>query len=149
MREEFPEWKHILNSSQEDFWDRLKKAIDEVKPQLFFDYIGGELPAKIFEMMPLESDLNIAGNLTLSPVPINTLNVVTMDKTMSSFHLYRWLKTLKDRTEFDKMVATDLKEGGKIFGQPVVKIMKLTDWRQALEEAPVIATEGKILIDCS
>lgn len=51
--------------------------------------------------------------------------------------MYRWVTSLSDeeREEWFKYVATDLKEGGKIFGTKIVKTVNLADFKTAITES--------------
>jgi NADPH:quinone reductase-like Zn-dependent oxidoreductase len=94
MLKESYEAKHVLNSSSATFFDDLKVSFDKLKPTVFFEYVGGELPGKIFELMPVESDLVAVSALTGTPVHVNTGNVMFMRKSVKGFVVYFWLYSL-------------------------------------------------------
>lgn len=48
-----------------------------------------------------------------------------------------------------KIISDDLRDGGKIFGSTIVKTMNLNEYKEAIDEFKKIATQGKILINCS
>ena len=55
--------KHNLNSSKDSFFTDLEKLIEEMKPMVYIDYVGGSLAGKIFKMMPRGSELVVLGDL--------------------------------------------------------------------------------------
>jgi len=44
--------KWVLNQEDPDFLTQLEAVIREVAPKIFFECIGGDLPAEIFNRMP-------------------------------------------------------------------------------------------------
>lgn len=140
--------RYVLNQTSENFYTELKELVNQVKPTVQFEYIGGEVPAKIFELLPYNSLLVAVGNLSHQNVPLNTGNFIALNKSVSGFYLPRWLPTLTDeeRLKYHELVSNDLRDGAKIFGSTTVKTLDLTQWQQALEESVSTATEGKILI---
>jgi hypothetical protein len=57
--------KHILNSTSPTFDSDYQQMIDEVKPNILIDYLGGEFPYKLFEKMGQDSILVPTGAITL------------------------------------------------------------------------------------
>ena len=47
------EWglKYVLNSTSQTFEEELDKVISELKPTVFFDYLAGDFPVKIFSKL--------------------------------------------------------------------------------------------------
>ena len=56
--------KHVLDSSSETFKADLTALIKELQPTVFYDYLGGSLPAEILALLPPKSALLSVGNLT-------------------------------------------------------------------------------------
>jgi len=57
--------KYVLNTASETFYQDLALAIKETGANLLLEYMGGEVPVKIFELMPEDSEMLIIGNLSL------------------------------------------------------------------------------------
>jgi len=89
------------------------------------------------------------GNLTHTPIPINSGDILFNSKIVSGLILFKWLTkiTPEESHHWKKKVSDDLRDGGKIFGTQVVKTVKLEDWEASLKEASQIASQGKILIE--
>jgi len=56
--------KYVLAQDSPTFEADLESMIQEVKPNIFIDYMGGEQSSKVFEKMPRDSILVIAGSFT-------------------------------------------------------------------------------------
>jgi hypothetical protein len=56
--------RYVLNSTTDSFFEDLEKLIKELNPTIYFDYLSGDLPSKIFKLMPLQSELRQVGILT-------------------------------------------------------------------------------------
>jgi len=50
LRHKF-EQKYVFNSEDERFDEDLTKAIDDLKPLIFFEFVGGDLSSRIFPKM--------------------------------------------------------------------------------------------------
>jgi NADPH:quinone reductase-like Zn-dependent oxidoreductase len=53
----------VLNSSDEDYEHNLERLVSELKPQAFFDWVGGDTARKIFTKLPSYSTMYIYGAL--------------------------------------------------------------------------------------
>ena len=80
--------KYVLDSSSESFKEELKKVIELVNPTVMFDYIGGTVPAEIFELMPPTSEFVAVANLTHLPVGIDTGHLMFTQKTVRGLMVY-------------------------------------------------------------
>lgn len=56
--------KHVLNQESPDFPEKLQALIDELKPSVLFECVGGDLPGDVFIKMPPKSIMVVYGNLT-------------------------------------------------------------------------------------
>ena len=83
--------KYVYNSSDPVSLEQLKADIKTLNATILFEYVGGDLPGQIFTFLPRGSELIIVSNLTGTPVPINTGDLLFNDKRVSSFFLSRWL----------------------------------------------------------
>jgi hypothetical protein len=59
-----------------------------------FDYVSGDVPAKVFEWMPANSELFIGGNLSGLTMPINTGNILFTSKKIRTLALFTWFSTI-------------------------------------------------------
>ena len=60
-----------------------------------FDYIGGDVPNKIFNMMPADTSLYILANLTGACYSIETATqILFTNKSIQALLVYRWVMGL-------------------------------------------------------
>ena len=85
--------KYILNSSDEDFEEKLKEMCKTVKPTCLLDAVAGELCGTILNAMPKKSVAHIYGMLSMKPVSgISGGALIFEQKEVHGFHLKFWLK---------------------------------------------------------
>lgn len=89
MKEEYGV-KNVLNQALESFDDDIKKVIAELNPTILFDYLGGDIPAKIFKLMPPNAQLTCVGFLTHAPIPIDSADLVSTTKVVKGLNLMNW-----------------------------------------------------------
>jgi len=53
----------VLNCSSNDFMKELEKCLKDSSPIIYFSAQGGELPGRIFDMMPPKSEMVVLGSL--------------------------------------------------------------------------------------
>lgn len=62
--------------------------INDLQPTIMFDYVGGDVPAKAFEMMPPKSHLYIIRSMSGASIPVNAGNVLFTLKELHGMHVY-------------------------------------------------------------
>jgi len=134
----------ILNSSSPSFDQEFQKVVQELKPTVFLDCIGGDFPSAVLKNMPEDTQVIQFGFLSGKPMAES----ITKSDRYSFFRLPEWIKGLpKEDLEFYKnLVKIDISGEGKTFGTQILKEYPLTEWQKAYEESGTIASEGKILI---
>jgi NADPH:quinone reductase-like Zn-dependent oxidoreductase len=85
--------RYVLNTNSDTFFQDLDALIKELNPTAFVDYLGGDLPGKIFERMPERSLMMIVGILTMQPVTLNNRDILTNMKTVTGVHVTKWFAT--------------------------------------------------------
>ena len=92
----------------------------------------------------------VYGNLTKQKISFDPVEFHWSDKQIVGLMMFRWVCSLseEERVGWFKEVATDIANGGKIFGSKVVKKMPLKEWRAALDQSEKEASHGKYVIDC-
>jgi NADPH:quinone reductase-like Zn-dependent oxidoreductase len=137
-----------LNQEDSNFDDELKKVIDELKPLIFFEYIGGDFPKQVFSKMPPKSELIIVGNLTGKEISFSSIDLLLFRKKIDGMFFLNWVIEIseEERQKAFKAIADDLKNGGKKYGSKILKSRPLEEWREALDEREEVASQGKLLI---
>lgn len=139
----------MLNQTKDTFLDDLSLYVKEANPTILLDYLGGELPAQILQKMPRYSKMVSIGNLTRSPVPLNTDDLRWAAKSVLGFAVFNWLEEIspEEKLKWLKYIGADIDNGAPIFGgSAIVKEVSLDDWEAVLNDSEAAASDGKYLI---
>lgn len=83
---------HVLNSSREDFEERLVHTMREMRPRVLLDAVADQTAATIFSTMPANSRWVIYGKLSPDAPSLPGLGqMVFMKKVIEGFWLTEWL----------------------------------------------------------
>jgi len=93
LRNKF-EQKYVLNSEDERFDEDLTKALDELKPLIFFEFVGGDLSSRIFPKMLPNSEMIVVGNLLNQPSKFDLFDIFLKDKKIRGLFVLKWLPNL-------------------------------------------------------
>ena len=148
--------EHVLLEGSPTFKEDIKALIAKYQPQVFFDVVGGGSPIvlPVFEALPYNGRLVIVANLTHTPIPIDTVDILLNNKSIAPYLCFPWIESIsaERRKAAYQEVANDLaKNEGRIFGTNFTRTLPLTQWEEALKtHAEVASLEfGKILIACN
>lgn len=116
-----------------------------------YDYIGGDITAKIFKMMPQKSEVAVIGCLSGQSIPFDSSDLIFNSKVIRGHILHDWLTKVSDADKqmYLKEVSDDLKTGGKLYGSVIARTLNLSDFKKAIEENEQYASMGKTLIKCN
>jgi len=75
-----------------------------------FECIGGDLPGKIFAVMPPKSYMVVYGNLSKVNPTFDSTDFRWSDKNITSLILFRWIQSipLEERVNWFNKVTDDL-----------------------------------------
>jgi len=135
---------YVLNSSSPTFDQEIQKLIQELKPTIFLDCIGGDFPPTVINHMPENTQIVAFDQLSGKPLPQS----ITSSARYSFFNAGVWIKDLskEDREFYSNLIRYDLTKGGEIFGSKIVKEYPLSEWKKAFDECESVASSGKILL---
>lgn len=86
--------EHVLNSSEDDFSDRLPAACERLGATTAFDAIGGDVTGSIVRLMPPGSTVYVYGALSGDPCGnIDPIELIFRDKKVTGFYLGAWLRS--------------------------------------------------------
>ena len=128
--------KLILNSSEPDFFDQLKKMIKEYKPTAFFDAISGDFPGKVLHLMPEGSHMYVYGALSnQNIVGVDSGGLIFKNHSVSNFWIPKWINKVDSEVFWKWMdkIVLDMLMGGEIFGTKVSKTFKLSEFEEAMK----------------
>jgi NADPH:quinone reductase-like Zn-dependent oxidoreductase len=142
------ESKHILNSTDERFYEELSEIVDNLKPTVFLDAIGNEMVGKVLKLMPPTSTAIIYGTLDPSNLGISSVDVLFGAKTITHFGVPFWLQTLtkEEKQKHVDEIMEDFASGGEVFGCNIHKTYNFDSYIEALEEYPKFRSDGKLII---
>lgn len=112
---------------------------------------GGDLPGRILQCLPQCSQMLVLGSLSQKNLVLPANCFYFQSKNIRGFFLERFMReelSQQEYKDFCRIIADDLKNGGKIFGTKVAKEMKLEEWNQALNQMDSVSKEGKIILSC-
>ena len=148
--------EHVLLEGSPTFKEDIKSLIDQLKPHIFFDVVGGGSPVvvPVFQALPYGGRMVVVANLTHTPVLIDTIDILLNNKSIAPYLCFPWLESLtpEKRVAVYKEVADDLgKNEGRVYGTNFTKQLPLTSWEEALKTHAEVASKefGKILLVCN
>ncbi len=139
--------EHVLNSSDEDFWDEFRQLAQRLRATAMFEAISGEITGQLLSTMPPKSAAYLYGALSEEPVSgIDPIEVVFHDKSLHGFFLGNWLDergiltALRTASRVQNLLAS-----GRI-GTTVQQRLKLDEAVDGLQRYAQNMTDGKALI---
>ena len=76
--------KYVLDQSDNKFLEHMAIALKETNASLMFECLGGDLPGKIFRLMPPGSEMVVYGNLTEQRLGIDNWDIHYSKKRVDS-----------------------------------------------------------------
>jgi NADPH2:quinone reductase len=139
--------EHVLNSSDEDFTEKLRAACARLSATVAFDAVGGEMTGTLINSMPPGSIVHVYGALSEEPCTnINPIELMFKDKSVSGFYLGQWLKR---RGMLGVLRAAGRAQRMLIDGTIKTKVQRrltLDETVDGLTQYRDRMTEGKVLI---
>ncbi len=135
---------HVLDSTSDDFEQRLRALSAELGATLLLDAVGGELTGQILGAMPDGSVARIYGMLSSAPCRLDANELVFRGKKLEGFTMYEWLKTT---SLFGQMRAVGQVQRlvGDVLATQVQLRAGLDDVERALSVARDNPSAGKVL----
>jgi NADPH2:quinone reductase len=135
----------VLNSSEPDFVERLRKAAQQLNATLLLDAIGGEMTSQLAEAAPFGSTILLYASLSLQDSVINGSTARSKNLQYEGWYLPNWLRhknfiqTLLFTGKAQDLLSNELKS-------PIHRRLPLAAAQQALEAYRADMTTGKILL---
>ncbi len=86
--------RHVLNSSDSDFPEKLRDACTELHATIAFDAVAGPMTGIVLSAMPAGSTVLVYGGLSGEPSGgIDPVGLLFDDKKVSGFYLGHWAKS--------------------------------------------------------
>jgi NADPH:quinone reductase-like Zn-dependent oxidoreductase len=139
--------EHVLNSSAEDFADRLQSACSSLNATAAFEAVAGDMSGTVINQMPLGSTAYVYGALSEEGCSnIDPIELIFRDKTVTGFYLGTWLRS---RGMLGILRATSRVQRMLIDGRIRTKVqgrLTLDEAIDGLKRYIRNMTDGKVLI---
>ncbi len=138
---------HVLNSSDQDFVDRLQAIATKLQATAAFEAVGGEMTGAVVNVLPKGSTVYVYGALSEEACEnIDPIELIFRQKTISGFYLGDWLHAqgslgvLRAASRVQKMLID-----GRIETQ-VQRTVSLEGAVDGLQQYVDHMTDGKLLL---
>ena len=108
--------EYVLNSTAEDFEEKLKEIAKDMEASLAFDAVGGDATGVLMNNLPAGSEVVLYGGLSgVDLQGIDSLEVIFGNKKLYGFDLNKWIGT-QSRIEYQRIAGEiqDMILAGKI-----------------------------------
>lgn len=140
-------WDMVLNSTAIDFEEQLYKAVHELKADIAFDAVGGDMSGILVNSMPKRSGIVVYGGLSGKTIGnMDPLSVIFNEIHIRGFNLNSWMNSAStEKKELASSVITEMLLNGQIESkvQAEVKADKLV---QGVKQYLGNMSEGKVII---
>ncbi len=138
---------HVLNSSDDDFVERLGAIAAELQATAAFEAIGGEMTGTLFNVLPEGSTVFVYGALSEAACDnVDPIELIFHGKTVTGFYLGVWLR---ERGSLDVLRAASRAQKMLIDGRIETKVQRTVSLEEAvvgLRQYVDHMTDGKLLI---
>jgi NADPH:quinone reductase-like Zn-dependent oxidoreductase len=138
-----------LNSSDKNFLQNLEKFVQEINPDVYITYQGGNFPSRVFDKMPFDSKMVSCGNINNENLHgFSTTDFIFKGKSIEGFQILNYIKEISEE-EKKKMydeVFKSVEEGEPEYLTQIYKEYALEDFEKAYESYKVNSSLGKIVL---
>jgi NADPH:quinone reductase-like Zn-dependent oxidoreductase len=137
--------EYVLNSSDEDFEERLKQTSHDLGATLALDAVAGEMTSQLLDAMPNRSTVRVYGALSEQAGTLHPRPFVFENKRLEGFWLADiarerfWQDMLPAFTRLPKLVQSDLHS-------TIQARFDMADFQQALTTYQQGMSNGKVLL---
>ena len=141
--------KHLISTSNPKWTQELRVLSSQLKANIFFDCVGGDMTGKFFANIPDGSILYHYGNLEMKRIGgVDSSELLFKRKVMRGWWLTYWMRgiTLEELKKWKSYVIDDFKFNRNIFFTNYSKVYQLEQVQQAIEYYMANMSEGKVII---
>ena len=139
----------VLSNNYEDLRKELKILSDQLRPNLAFECVGGDMTGIVLGSIKENGLLYHYGNLSLKPISnVQTRDLLFKNKTMKGFWVPNYLKSLP-KEESNKIMQDliEFKTSTDYFDVKVANVFKPGDVEVAIKNYRNDMGKGKIILD--
>jgi len=141
--------KFNLNSNDKNFLSSLENYVQQLNPDLYISYQGGNLPSRVFDKMPFDSKMISCGNINNEKLNgFSTTDFIFKGKSIEGFQIFNYLKQISEdekRKMYDEVLKS-VEVGESEFLTEIYKEYALEDFDKAYEDFKVNSSRGKIVL---
>lgn len=140
--------KWVLNSTEEQFFPKLKEMARSMKATIAFDAVAGEMTGLILSAMPPQSRILVYGSLSEKQCEkIAPLGLIFEMKKIEGFWLTEWLQKsgLFKTMRAIRTVQNLIEEG--LFKTKIQGAVGFDEWKKALLTYHRDMTAGKVILN--
>ena len=138
---------HVLNSSDEDFADRLRAVSADLQATAAFEAVAGEITGTVLNVLPEGSTVYVYGALSEEACDnIDPTELIFRRKTVTGFYLGSWLQ---ERGSLGVLRAASRAQKMLIDGRIETKVQRTVSLEEAVDGLRQYVdhmTDGKLLI---
>ena len=94
---------HVLDSSEENFDERLRELCASLRATVLFDAVAGEMTGRVLRAMPRKSKAVVYGALSQEAAAVDPRSLIFEGKSVEGFWLSDWLRS---QSIFAKLAAS-------------------------------------------
>lgn len=136
--------QYIINTSDQDWKEQTAALFDQLKPQAFFDAIGGETATDIFQLLPNNSTTYNYGALSLRPIQVGAADLIFKGKTLTGYWLSADLQNPQTSTKLFTETFKNL--ASRSYKTEISARYTLDKYEEAIKFYSANSTLGKVLI---
>jgi NADPH:quinone reductase-like Zn-dependent oxidoreductase len=138
--------KYILNSTDDDFLDKLKVLCKQMKPKVCYEAIAGDMPGILAKALPTGCTIVLYGALSEKNLSdISPLDFMSKNLKIESFLLNHWLLQ-KNMLKIALIVKRARGLLGGTLSSTISKEFGLHEIHEAIEYYRANMTAGKVLL---
>ena len=136
-----------LNSEANDFNDKLKLALKETSPSLYITFQGGNLPSRVFDILPNKAKMVSLGNIQKEDMwGFSTHPFIFQQKEAFGYTVFDYFERIKKDESFQKVAeelladeaySTELSNEGEEYS--------LVNFQEGVEYYSKNSSKGKIV----
>jgi len=135
--------KHNFSSDSKTLIADLKIKIDELKPDLYLSYTGGNFPSKVFDLLPPKSQMCVLGNMSGEDLDgYSSTDFIFQDKWISGWSIYNFAKRYGMAKLLEELKES-FKNGENSYDTILGKEFKFTDINEAVKYYSENMSKGK------
>ncbi len=136
---------NVLNSSDEDFDERLSELCKRLRASVLFDAVAGELTGRVLRAMPAGGTAIVYGALSLEGCLADPRSLIFERKSVRGFWLSDWLRSQGALEKFRASASVQKMLGGELKTEVRARL-PLERAVEGIEQYTHEMTGGKILL---